>query len=206
MLDELARVTGVGEATLFGRYNYSMRIWFDIERLSSLGLVPSDVVAAINAQNVQAPVGRIGARPVPDDQKFQLNLQTQGRLTKPEEFGDIVLRANADGSVLRVSDVARVELGAQNADTYARLNGDPTIGIGIFLAPGANAINTAAAIKTKLDTLRPRFPEGVQARVVYDATVFVDDTIRAVMHTLARSLRAGGLGGVRVPRQSGARR
>jgi len=184
VLDELARVTGVGEATLFGRYAYSMRIWFDIERLSSLGLVPSDVVAAINAQNVQAPVGRIGARPVPDDQKFQLNLQTQGRLTKPEEFGAIVLRANADGSVLKVSDVARVELGAQNADTYARLNGDPTIGIGIFLAPGANAINTAAAIKAKLDTLRPRFPESVQARVVFDATVFVDDTIRAVLHTL----------------------
>lgn len=184
VLDELARVPGVGEAALFGRYAYSMRIWFDIEKLSSLGLVPSDVVAAISAQNVQAPVGRIGARPVPDDQKFQFNLQTQGRLTKPEEFGAIVLRANADGSVLKVSDVARVELGAQNADTYARLNGDPTIGIGIFLAPGANAINTAAAINAKLDTLRPRFPESVQARVVYDATVFVNDTISAVLHTL----------------------
>ncbi|QDL99874.1 multidrug efflux RND transporter permease subunit [Rhodopseudomonas palustris] len=184
VLDELSRVAGVGEATLFGRYAYSMRIWFDIEKLSSLGLVPSDVVAAISAQNVQAPVGRIGARPVPADQQFQFNLQTQGRLTKPEEFGAIVLRANQDGSVLRVADVARVELGAQNADTYARLNGDPTIGIGIFLAPGANAINTAAAIRAKLDQLQSRFPESVVARVVYDSTVFVNDTIRAVLHTL----------------------
>ncbi|MBB5048821.1 HAE1 family hydrophobic/amphiphilic exporter-1 [Rhodopseudomonas rhenobacensis] len=184
VVDELARVPGVGEATLFGRLNYSMRIWFDIERLSSLGMVPSDVVAAISAQNVQAPVGRIGAQPVPDDQKFQINLQTQGRLTKPEEFGAIVLRANADGSVLRVSDVARVELGALSEDTHARLNGDPTVGIGIFQAPGANAINTATAVRAKLDELRQRFPDGVQARVVFDSTVFVNDTIKAVMHTL----------------------
>src|SRR5690606_23752175 len=102
--------SGVGSATLFGRLNYSMRIWFDIDRLTSLDLVPSDIVNAIRSQNAQAPVGRIGARPVPDDQKFQFNVQTQGRLTTPEEFGDIVLRANPDGSVLYVRDVARVEL------------------------------------------------------------------------------------------------
>ena len=94
--------------------NYSMRIWFDTQRLTSLNLAPSDVIAAIRAQNVQAPVGRIGARPISDDQQFQLNVQTQGRLTTPEQFGNIVLRANPDGSVLRISDVARVELGAQN--------------------------------------------------------------------------------------------
>lgn len=184
VLDELSRVPGVGEAMLFGRNNYSMRVWFDIEKISSLGLVPSDIAAAIGAQNVQAPVGRIGARPVPKDQQFQLNLQTQGRLTKPEEFAAIVLRANPDGSVLRVGDVARVELGPQNADTYARFNGNPTIGIGVFLAPGANALNTAAAVKAKLDQLRPRFPESVVARIAYDSTVFVNDTVNAVISTL----------------------
>jgi len=184
ILDELARVPGVGEATMFGRSNYSMRIWFNIEKLSSLGLSPSDVANAIAAQNVQAPVGRLGARPVPNDQAFQFNLQTQGRLTTPEEFGAIVLRANPDGSTLKVSDVARVELGAQSADTYSRLNGEPTVGIGVFLGPGANAINTSKALRAKLDELRPRFPESLQARVVYDATVFVNDTVSAVLHTL----------------------
>jgi HAE1 family hydrophobic/amphiphilic exporter-1 len=184
VLDELARVPGVGEATMFGRSNYSMRIWFNIEKLSSLGLSPSDVANAIAAQNVQAPVGRLGARPVPNDQAFQFNLQTQGRLTTPEEFGAIVLRANPDGSTLKVSDVARVELGAQSDDTYSRLNGEPTVGIGVFLGPGANAINTAKALRAKLDELRPRFPESVNARVVYDATVFVNDTVSAVLHTL----------------------
>lgn len=125
VLDELSRTPGVGSAQLFSRMNYSMRIWFDVERLSSLGLAPSDVIRAIQSQSVQAPVGRIGARPVPDDQRFQLNVQTQGRLTTAKEFGEILLRANADGSVLRISDVARVELGAQNEDAEARVNGQP---------------------------------------------------------------------------------
>ncbi|MGA0565151.1 efflux RND transporter permease subunit [Ancylobacter sp. VNQ12] len=184
VLDEIARTPGVGSATLFGRMNYSMRIWFDIERLTSLGLVPSDVVAAISTQNVQAPVGRIGARPVPDDQQFQLNLQTQGRLATAEEFGDIVLRANPDGSVLKVRDVARVELGAQNEDATSRRNSKPAVAIGIFLAPGANALTTADAVKAKLDVLQSRMPEGLKAEVMYDSTDFVYDTIDAVVHTL----------------------
>ncbi|WP_454685427.1 efflux RND transporter permease subunit [Ancylobacter moscoviensis] len=184
VLDELARTPGVGSATLFGRMNYSMRIWFDIERLTSLGLVPSDVMSAISAQNVQAPVGRIGARPVPDDQQFQLNVQTQGRLTTPEEFGNIVLRANPDGSVLKVRDVARIELGAQNEDALSRRNGKPAVAIGIFLAPGANALTTAEAVKGKLDVLQSRMPKGLVAEVMYDSTDFVYDTIDAVVHTL----------------------
>ena len=101
VLDALSRTPGVGQAQLFGKLNYSMRIWFDTQRLTSLNLAPSDVIAAIQAQNVQAPVGRIGARPISDDQQFQFNMQTQGRLTTPEQFGNIVLRANPDGSVLR---------------------------------------------------------------------------------------------------------
>jgi multidrug efflux pump subunit AcrB len=159
-------------------------IWFDTDRLTSLGLSPSDVIKAVQAQNVQAPVGRIGARPVPDNQQFQVNVRTQGRLISPEQFGAIVLRANPDGSTLHLRDVARVELGAQNDDSYSRLNGQPAVTIGIFLSPGANAIRTAAAVKATLDKVRARFPDGLQAQVTYDSTVFVNDTVREVLKTL----------------------
>jgi hydrophobe/amphiphile efflux-1 (HAE1) family protein len=184
VLDELSRTPGVGQASLFGALNYSMRIWFDTSRLTSVGLAPSDVIRAVQAQNVQAPVGRIGSRPVPKDQQFQLNVQTQGRLTTVEQFGDIVIRSNLDGSVLRVKDVARVELGAQNDDVESRLNGDPAVAVGIYLAPGANAIQTASAVNATLDKVRARFPEGLQTRAVYDSTVFVNDTIHEVIKAL----------------------
>jgi len=184
VVDELARVTGVGDASLFGRLNYSMRIWLDTERLTALGISPPDIIGAIDAQNVQAPVGRIGARPVPQDQQFQINVQTQGRLTTPEQFGAIVIRAKPDGSVLRLSDVARIEMGAQNADVERRLNGAPAAVIGVSLAPGANAIQVASAVSATLDKLRARFPDGLKARVVYDSTVFVKDTIREIIRTL----------------------
>src|SRR6202022_222870 len=139
VLDAISRTPGVGQASLFAKMNYSMRIWFDSERRTSLNLAPSDVIAAIRAQSVQAPVGRIGARPISDQQQFQFNVQTQGRLTTPEQFGKIVLRANPDGSVLRVSDVARVEMGAQNEDSEPRVNGRPGGPIGIYLPPGPHA-------------------------------------------------------------------
>ncbi|WP_426418940.1 efflux RND transporter permease subunit [Bradyrhizobium genosp. A] len=184
VIDELSRTPGVGQASLLGNLDYSMRIWFDTERLNNLGLSPSDIIKAVQAQNVQAAVGRIGARPVPDNQQFQLNVQTQGRLASPEQFGAIVLRANPDGSTLRVRDVARVEMGAQNDDNYSRLNGQPAVAIGIYLSPGANAIRTAAAVNATLDKVRARFPEGLQARATYDSTIFVNDTIHEVLKTL----------------------
>ena len=187
VLDELSRVPGVGQALLFGKLNYSMRIWFDTQRLTSLSLSPSDVVAAIQAQNVQAPVGRIGARPVDNDQQFQMNVQTRGTLTTPRQFGNIVLRANPDGSVLRVSDVARVEMGAQNEDTETRINGQPSVGVALYLAPDANAVQTAATVSRTLARLSARFPEGLKARVVYDSTVFVNDTITEVLWTLGEA-------------------
>jgi hydrophobe/amphiphile efflux-1 (HAE1) family protein len=187
VLDELSRVPGVGQVLLFGKLTYSMRIWFDTQRLTSLNLAPSDVVNAIQAQNVQAPVGRIGARPVGNEQQFQLNVQTQGTLTTPQQFGNIVLRANPDGSVLRVSDVARVEMGAQNEDTETRLNGQPSVGVGLFLAPDANAVQTANTVDRTLARLSARFPEDLKARVVYDSTVFVNDTIQEVLWTLGEA-------------------
>jgi hydrophobe/amphiphile efflux-1 (HAE1) family protein len=184
VLDELSRVPGVGQALLFGKLNYSMRIWFDTQRLTSLNLAPSDVVQAIQAQNVQAPVGRIGARPVSDDQQFQINVQTQGTLSTPEQFSKIVLRANPDGSVLRIGDVARVEMGAQNEDTETRINGQPSVGVALYLAPDANAVQTATAVSKTLARLGARFPQDLKARVVYDSTVFVNDTIEEVLWTL----------------------
>jgi hydrophobe/amphiphile efflux-1 (HAE1) family protein len=184
LLDVLSRVPGVGQAALFATLNYSMRIWFDAKRLDDLTLTPADVIAAIQAQNVDAPVGRIGARPIGNDQQFQMNVQTQGRLTTPEQFGNIVLRANPDGSQLRVHDVARVELGAQSQDVEARLNGQPAVGIRITLAPGANAIETATLVKQGMERLSKQFPPGLKYLVNYDTTTFVLDTVHDVLITL----------------------
>jgi hydrophobe/amphiphile efflux-1 (HAE1) family protein len=187
VLDAISRTPGVGQASLFAKLNYSMRIWFDSQRLTSLNLAPSDVIAAIRAQSVQAPVGRIGARPISDQQQFQFNVQTQGRLATPAQFGSIVLRANPDGSVLRISDVARVEIGAQNLDSESRIDGRAGVPIGIYLAPGANAVTTAKAVQATLQKLSGRFPEGLTYLVQYDSTTFVRDTITEVLKTLGEA-------------------
>ncbi len=184
MLDTLRRVPGVGDVFLFGAMDYSMRVWFEVDRLISLNITPQDIIQAIQAQNIQAAVGRIGARPISDDQQFQFNIQTQGRLTSREQFGDIVIRANPDGSVLRVRDVARVELGATTMDTESRLNGRPTVTMGVYLAPGANAVAVAQSVRNTLDELSQRFPPGMRTLVVYDTSTFVSDTIHEVIKTL----------------------
>eukprot|EP01037_Dinobryon_pediforme_P005795 gene5795-5858_t len=187
VLDTISRVPGVGQASLFGGLDYSMRIWFQTDRLLSLNLAPSDILAAIQSQNIQAPVGRLGARPISDDTSFQINLQTKGRLVTTEEFGNIIVRANLDGSVLRVKDVARVELGAATQDQESRLNGNPAVTIAIYLAPGANAVTTATRVNAALDRLGERFPEGMKKIVFYDSTVFVTDTIAEVIKTLVEA-------------------
>jgi hydrophobe/amphiphile efflux-1 (HAE1) family protein len=184
VLDVLSRTPGVGQARLFGALNYSMRIWFDTQRLNNLQLTQADVITAIQAQNVVAPTGRIGARPIGKDQQFQLNVQTLGRLTTAEQFGNIVLRANPDGSLVRIGDVARVDLGAQNQDIEGRLNGEPAVAIGVYLSPGANAVQTAAQVRANLDRLSQRFPPGLKYLVNYDTTTFVQDTIHDVLITL----------------------
>ncbi|MFL5288719.1 MAG: efflux RND transporter permease subunit [Rhodopila sp.] len=184
VLDRLVRTPGVGDAQLFGRLDYSMRVWFDMNRLVALNLTPADVIAVIQSQNVQAAVGRIGARPTSDQTQFQLSVQTQGRLTTPEQFGDIVIRANPDGSLLRIRDVARTELGAANSDTESRLNGNPAVSIGIYLAPGANAVQTSARVQAALNELSARFPDSLRARVFYDSSSFVASTIEEVVKTL----------------------
>src|SRR5580700_8237982 len=140
IIDPLSRIKGVGQASLFGPLDYSMRIWLDPDRLTELNLTPNDVINAVSGQNVQAALGRIGAAPVASDQQFQLTIKTKGRLTQPAEFADIVLRANPDGSVVRVKDVARVETGARTQDRYSRFDGSPAAPIGIYQTPGANAV------------------------------------------------------------------
>jgi multidrug efflux pump len=187
ILDAISRTPGVGQASLFAKMNYSMRIWFDTQRLTSLNLAPSDVVNAIKAQSVQAPVGRLGARPTEDGQQFQFNLQTQGRLKTPEEFGNIVLRANQDGSLLHISDVARVEIGAQNLDSESRIDGRPGVGLAIYLAPGANAVSTANRVQETLKEASGRFPPGLKYLVQFDTTTFVTDTVKEVMRTLSEA-------------------
>jgi hydrophobe/amphiphile efflux-1 (HAE1) family protein len=184
VLDRLARTPGVGDATLFGRLDYSMRIWFNVDRLVALNLTPADIISAIQSQNVQAAVGRVGARPTSNATQFQLNVQTQGRLVTPEEFGNIVIRANPDGSLLRIKDVARTELGAANSDTLSRLNGNPAVSIGIYLAPGSNAVATSARVSAALKDLSTRFPPSIKARVFYDSSTFVALTIQEVLKTL----------------------
>lgn len=193
VLDELKRIDGVGDASLFGELDYSMRIWLNPARLTSFQLTPAEVAAAIQSQNVQAAVGRIGAAPLNPDQRFQLTITTQGRLSSPEEFENIIVRANPDGSVVRVRDVARVELGARTSDQFSRFNGQPGAGIGIYQAPGANAVAVAEAVDARMEELAQRFPADLQYVVMYDTTVFVNATVEQVLHTLLEAFVLVGL-------------
>jgi hydrophobe/amphiphile efflux-1 (HAE1) family protein len=161
-----------------------MRAWVRTDRLTGLNLTTGDVIKAIQSQNVQAAVGRIGARPISDDQQLQLNIQTKGRLTSVEEFSNIVIRTNPDGSILRLGDVARLELGAANLDRETRFNAKPASAIAIYQTPGANAIATLKAVKGRLSELQKRFPDDLTWKVTYDPTLFVTDTIHEVQKTL----------------------
>ena len=183
LLDNIKRVPGVGDAYLFGALDYSMRVWLTTDRLTALGLTPTDVANALRGQNVQAAVGRIGAQPIGDAQ-FQLNIQTKGRLTEPEEFENVVIRANPDGSYVRVRDVGRVELAARSSDSFGRFNGGPGALIAIFQAPGANALSTAEGVQAVMQRLQAQFPEGVAYKTTYDSTAFVLQSIDEVIHTL----------------------
>jgi len=161
-----------------------MRAWVQIDQLTGLNLTTGDVINAIQSQNVQAAVGRIGARPISNDQQLQLNLQTKGRLTSVDEFANIVIRTNPDGSVLRLRDVARLELGAANLDRETHFNGGPAAAIAIYQSPGANAIKTLQAVRDRLSELQKRFPDDLAWRVTYDPTAFVTATIEEVVKTL----------------------
>lgn len=184
VLDSIKRVSGVGDALIFGAQDYSMRVWLDIDRMTNLRITPDDVVAALNAQNVQAAVGRIGAQPMTQDPTFQLSIQTQGRLSSIEEFKRVIVRALEDGSYVRLSDIGRVELGAKSQDSFSAFNGGPTAMIGVYQAPGANAIATADGIKSTLSRLEGAFPDGVSWSIPYNTISFVEASIEEVQKTL----------------------
>ena len=184
LLDQIKSTPGIGDATLFGPQDYSMRVWVRTDQLTGLNLTTADVISALQKQNVQAAVGRLGARPTPNDQQLQLNVQTKGRLTSPDEFAKIVIRTNPDGSILRLGDIARLELGAANLDRATRLNGSPATLIGVYQAPGANAINALNGVKQVMSEGAKNFPDDLAWKVVYDPTTFVTATIHEVQKTL----------------------
>jgi HAE1 family hydrophobic/amphiphilic exporter-1 len=188
IIDTLARIKGVGQVSLFGPLDYSLRIWLDPDRLTELNLTPNNVISAVRSQNIQAALGRVGAAPITNEQQVQITIKTKGRLSRPEEFAGIVLRANPDGSVVRVKDVARVEMGARSQDRHSRFNGAPAAAIGIYQTPGSNAVDVTRLVREAMSTLATRFPDDLAYTVFWDSTVFVTETIKEVIRTLAEAI------------------
>ncbi|MBU9582093.1 efflux RND transporter permease subunit [Burkholderia multivorans] len=186
--DELSRLTGIGDVGVYGSGDYAMRLWLDPNRLASRGLTASDVIAAVREQSVQVSAGQLGAEPSPKAHDFLVSINVRGRLRTEQEFGDIVLRTGDDGQVVKLSDVARIELGAGDYTLRSYFNDKHSAVVGIFLSPGANALDVAKAVYAKLDELSKRFPPGVAYRPVWDPTVFVRESIRAVQHTLIEAV------------------
>ena len=184
LVDEIKRVPGVGDAGVFGARDYSMRIWLQPDKMSRLGVTTGDVTQAIRASNNQYAAGRLGQEPTPDGQAFSIPIITAGRLSTPEEFGEIILRSGGPTGTLRLRDVARLELGAQSYEQQATLDGKTAVGIRIFLAPGANALDVADAVKAKVALLAKRFPAGVDYEIPFDTTRFVKASISEVEQTL----------------------
>jgi multidrug efflux pump len=198
--DDLARLKGVGDVAFLGPRDYSMRIWLDPDKLAAKKLTASDVIAAVREQNRQVAAGRLGQPPVPANSstQFQLPLNTRGRLTSEEQFEDIVIKTGGTGAPVQLRDVVRsdqfdkdgklvekgVELGAKNYDVNSYLDGQPSVTLAIFQLPGSNALKTAQGIRDKMDELKGRFPEGVEYKIYYDTTVFIDESIASVVHTL----------------------
>jgi multidrug efflux pump len=186
--DELARISGVGDARVFGAGEYSMRVWLDPEKVSALNLTASDVVRAIREQNTQVVAGQLGAPPAPSAAQFQLLIDTQGRLVTEDEFRNIIVKTGERGQITRLEDVARVELGASTYALRSLLDNEPAAAIAIFQQPGSNAIAVSDEVRATMERLAASFPEGVVHRIVYDPTVFVRESIEAVVHTLLEAL------------------
>ncbi|MCE8468065.1 efflux RND transporter permease subunit, partial [Rhodovulum sulfidophilum] len=187
LVDEFARVEGIGEVQVFGS-QYAMRIWLDPSKLAAYDMTPSDVVSAVSAENAQISAGAFGSLPAPDGQQLNATITAQSLLTKPEDFEQIVLRAETDGGLVLLKDVARVEIGAENYSTIARRNGQPAAGMALRLAPGANALDTADRVKAKIDEFAEFFPDNVDYVIPYDTTPFVKISIDEVVKTLFEAI------------------
>lgn len=182
--DQLTRVPGIASVQVFGSGQYAMRLWVKPDQLSKLGIVVNDIVSAIQAQNTVNPAGQIGGTPSAKGQEYTWSVRAQGRLRTPEEFGDIIVRESADGGIVRVRDVARVELGAQDYSTSARLNGKPSAVIAVYQLPGSNAVEAAAGVRKVLEEARKRFPQDVDYVIALDTTASVNEGIREIVVTI----------------------
>jgi len=182
--DPLGRVEGVGKVEIMGVMDYGMRFWLKPDRMTALGVSVSDIQHAVAEQNVQVPAGQIGAPPAPTDQQFQYTVTTKGRLSEVEEFANIVIRMQPDGSAIRIRDVARVELGAQGYSANGRLDGQPSVVLAVYQTPDANALATADGVKAALDELGERFPDDLDYAILYDTTNFIEASISEVIATL----------------------
>ncbi len=187
VIDSIRRVPGVGQADLFGT-EYAMRIWLDPAKLTGYNLTPTDVTAAVGEQNIQVAVGELGGTPSPKGTELNATVTTESRLTTPEQFGNILLRTNPDGSSVRIKDVGRVELGGADYSTLARTNGKPSAAIAIKLAPTGNALATATAVRAKMEELSKTFPADYQYSVPYDTSAFVKISIEEVIKTLLEAV------------------
>jgi multidrug efflux pump len=183
--DELARLEGVGDIAYLGQRDYSMRLWLDPEKLAAKGLTPADVVAAVESQNTQVAAGQVGQPPAPRGQSFQFPLNAEGRLSSAGQFAEMILKVDAQGTrLVRLRDVARVELGALNYDQTCTLDGRPSVALSVYQLPGSNALEVARRVRAKMEELRTRFPEGIEYAIVYDTTPFIEQSIRQVFDTL----------------------
>jgi multidrug efflux pump len=188
ILDEIKRIQGVGSAQIFGGQDYAMRVWLRPDRMAQLGVTTSDISAAIQTQNAQYAAGKIGQDPAPNDQQIIYTVTAKGRLLEPEQFGNIIIRADGPNGILYLKDVARIELGAQSYNVRSALNGQPGVAMGVFLQSGANALETAKSIKLKMEELKQRFPAGMEYSIPYDTSEFVKATIEEVFKTLGEAL------------------
>lgn len=188
VVDDLKRLEGVGDAQVMSANDYSIRIWLKPDVMSQLGLSVTDVMGAVQAQNVQRAAGKIGQPPLTQSVDRMYTIVAPGRLKTPEEFEEIILRANADGTSLRLKDVARVELGSQTYEFSGKYNNQPAVPIGVFLSPGANAVATADAVNQRMKELAANFPGGIEYKVAYDTTLFVNASIEEVIHTLIEAM------------------
>src|SRR6201981_2868965 len=186
--DQLARIPGVGQIRLFGGGDYAMRVWLDPEKIASRGMTAGDVVRAIPEPKIPVSAGQLGAEPINGGSDFLIAINAQGRLRTAQEFGDVVLKTGSNGEVVRLSDVARIELGASDSTLRGQLDHYNTSIIGVFQAPGANALATRDAVIAKMDELARQFPPGMSYRSDYDATIFVRESIAAVIHTLFEAI------------------
>ncbi len=184
--DVLKRIKGISDATVLGR-KYAMRIWIDPDRLANMKIAPTEVIVAVQQENVQAAAGKIGGRPVPTGQDFELPITVKGRLDKASEFEEIVVKRNDDGSIVRLKDVARVELSSENFETASYIDGKPCGGILIYQYADANALAIIDQVRLEMDRLKTSFPEGLDYTIVYNTTEYVDENIREVQHTLVES-------------------